>query len=96
MAAQDQNPSSSGQHRQRPALPPGAQPYFRSSSSPVPLASPRVKLATMAGEPAPLGASLTLPRAAALPERGASFFLVLNLLSAVVAAIFLVLIMTKL
>ncbi|MGH8016877.1 MAG: hypothetical protein ACREIA_01090 [Opitutaceae bacterium] len=96
MTDQNQNLPSPQPRRTRPALPAGAQPYFRSSSAPVPLASPRVKLATAVGETAPLGASLTLPRAAALPERGAPFFLILNLLSAVVAATFLLLIITKL
>jgi hypothetical protein len=63
---------------------------------PSPLAKPRVKLAATGGDGVPLGASLTRPQPAPLPDRGAGLLLVLSVLCAAVAAIYALLIFSKL
>jgi hypothetical protein len=57
---------------------------------------PRVRLAATAGEGVPLGASLTPPVPAALPDRGATGFFVISLVTALVAVSFTLLIAAKL
>ncbi len=58
-------------------------------------ASARLKPAATTGEGRPLGASLTTPVPAPLPDRGTGVFFLLSLISAIVAVTFAVLIAFK-
>lgn len=75
-----------------PVPPPSEPPAARLSSS----LKPRVTLATTAGEGVPLGASFNPPVPAPLPERGAPTFLFVSLVAALLAVVFVFLLILQL
>lgn len=58
--------------------------------------TPRVRPISLPGEPAPVGASLARPVPAPLPDRGAALFFFINLVAAIIAVSFTVLLALKL
>lgn len=95
----DPNPTpGTGDGPQRPA---DARPAGASQTSafraPAPGGfTPRVRAAAISGDAAPAGASLSTPTPAPLPDRGASLFLFIALVAAVLAVTFTILIALKL
>jgi hypothetical protein len=75
---------------------PSPRPHEIPAAPPAGLTRPRLKHATATGHSAPSGSSLAPPRPNPLPARGSGFILFLNIVSALIAVTFAVLLAIKL